>query len=429
MTSERPRADLLIEHAAQLAVIHDDGKPRAGAGQGRLDAIADGAVAVAGDRIVAVGTTADVRGAVDTSGAQVVDASGKTVLPGLVDPHTHPLFGGLRHDEYAKRLAGVPMDVIFAEGGGMHRSVRETRKASDDDLRSSTGLAFRRMLAQGTTAIEAKSGYGLNPEQEIRGLQLLAELRDHSDLDIAITFLGAHFIPEDYIGRADEYVDVINKEMLPAVAKQGIAEFYDISMGDGTFSEAQAERMVEAASPYNLRLRMHVDGWIPSGGWAWAVRHGAISADHVSATTPDDIRGAGPTTTVANLIPAAELVYLMKKRGDARVMIETGVPVAIATDYCSSIHVSSLQASIGLAAAWYEITPAEATVAATLNGAYSINRASTLGSLDVGKQADIAVFDVPDVNVLAWGVGTNYLNLLVKRGRVLVDNRGREPNA
>lgn len=423
--TDRPKAELIIEHATQLVVIHDDGGgPRAGESQGRLDAVADGAVAVAAGRIIASGTTADVRAAVDDRSARVIDALGKTVMPGLVDAHTHPLFGGLRHDEYAKRLAGVPIDQIFREGGGMHRSVRETRAASDADLVSSVLRAFDRMLTHGTTSLEAKSGYGLSTKEELRGLQLLADIRQKTRLDMAITFLGAHFVPEDWLHDPDGYVSLICDEMTPAIKEQGIAQFIDISVGDepGVFSLKQGDRMVAAAQKARIPVRAHVDGFIPNGGWAWANAVGAISADHVSATTDDDIRAVGPTKTIANLIPAAEMVYLMKKRGNARLMIETGVPVCICTDYCSSINVSSLQTSIGLACAWYEITPAQAAVGATLNAAYSIGRQGDLGSLDAGKQADIAVFDVPDVNVLAWGFGSNYLDLLVKKGEIVVNN-------
>jgi imidazolonepropionase len=422
--SQQSRADLVIEHASQLAIIHDDGTgPRRGSEQGRLDDVEDGAVAVAGGRIIAVGSTESVRAAVDAAGATVVDATGKLVMPGLVDAHTHPLFGGLRHDEYAKRLAGVPMDQIFAEGGGMHRSVRETRAAPDDDILRQTRKAFARMLTHGTTAIEAKSGYGLNTEHELRSLRLLQGLRGDTKLDMAITFLGAHFVPEDWLGQEERYVDIIVNEMTPAVAKQGIAEFVDITVGEGMFSIKSCERMAAAAREAGLPIRTHAEGFTSDGGWRWSCEAGAVSADHVSGTSDDDIRATAGTNTIANLIPPAEMVYLMKKRGNARLMIESGIPVAICTDYCSSIHVSSLQASIGMACAWYEVTPAQAAVAATLNGAYSIRRQGDLGSLDVGKQADIGVYDVPNVNTLAWGFGSNYLDLLVKKGEIVVDNR------
>lgn len=414
--------DLLIEHAAQLVRVRDTGAARRGPEQGRLDDVADGAVAVRDGLIVAAGSTAEVRAAVTVSpSTTVIDARGKTVMPGLVDSHTHPIFGGLRHDEYAMRLGGATIDEIFAAGGGMHRSVRETRAASDETLLRSTIAAFDRMLDQGTTTVEAKSGYGLSLDEELRSLRLLGEARAHTALDVVISFLGAHFVPEDHAGRRSEYARLIAEEMIPAVAEQGLAEFCDGSWEEGAFTAAEMTRIFDAARARGLKLRCHIDNFEAAGGWEGVTAvPGMLAAEHVTGTPDAEIRKVGATNVIANLLPGAELVYRVAKRANARLLIETGVPVAISTDYCSSIHVSSLQACVGLATAWFGMTPAEAVVGATINGAYSLGRERSVGSLDPGKQADILVLNVPHVNVMAWGFGTNYVDTVIKRGRVVV---------
>lgn len=413
----RPKADLLIVHADSLCQIHDSGSPRRGPDQGELDIIHDGALAVAGGQIVAVGSTNEVLAACDTEGADVYDARGQTVLPGLVEAHSHPVFAGSRYLEYAQRLSGVSLQEVAASGGGIWNSVLRTRAATDEELLAHTVRAFGRMAADGITTLEAKSGYGLNTEQELRSLRILDAARQQSPLDIAITFLGAHVVPAEL--DTDSYVAQICDEMLPAVAEQGIAEFSDVTCETGYFDVRQASRVIERSRDFHLPCRIHADAWLPSGGWALAAETGARSADHVTFATDDEIRASAGTETVAVLLPIAEIVYFSKKRANARLLIEQGVPVVIATDYCSSIPVHSLRSAIGFAAAWFEIPPGACIVGATLNAAYSLGRADVLGSLDKGKQADILILDCQHPFQFVWELGATPVRRVYKRGRLV----------
>ncbi|MGH2585624.1 MAG: imidazolonepropionase [Dehalococcoidia bacterium] len=417
--TEMLKADRIIVHAASLCQIKDRGGPRRGADQDALDLIDNGAVAIAGERILAAGSTEDVLRSCDVSAAEVYDARGQTVLPGLVEAHSHPVFAGSRYLEYAQRLSGVSIDEIVAAGGGIWNSVLRTREASDDELLTHAVAAFDRMLADGITAVEAKSGYGLTPEQELRTLRLIDAARQRTPLDVIPTFLGAHVVPAGM--EADAYVDQICEAMLPAVAEQRIAEFCDVTCEAGYFDARQATRVIERAAEYGLPRRIHADAWTPSGGWPLAAATHARTADHVTFATDEEIRAVGQTDTIAVLLPVAETVYLSRKRVNARLLIEQGVPVAIATDYCSSIPIHSLRAAIGLAAAWFEISPGACIVGATLNAAYSLNRAAEIGSLEAGKQADILVLDCEHPFQFVWELGHTPVRRVYKRGQVVRD--------
>jgi imidazolonepropionase len=421
--SSLPVADQLIVHASALCRITDHGEPRRGAAQSDLNIVEDGALAIAGERIIAAGTMAEVLRACDASSAEVYDASGQTVLPGLVEAHSHPVFGGSRYLEYAQRLSGSSLQEIVAAGGGIWNSVLRTRATPDDELLAGMIRVFDRMLQDGITTVEAKSGYGLTPEQEIRNLLLVEAARAQTLLDVAPTFLGAHVVPAGM--DTDAFVAQICDEMLPAVAAQGIAEFCDVTCESGYFDVAQATRVVERAAAYGLPCRIHADAWLPSGGWALATSLGALTADHVTFATDEEIRGTGRTDTMAVLLPAAELVYFSKKRANARLLIEQEVPVVIATDYCSSIPVYSLRATIGLAAAWFEIPPGACIVGATLNAAYSLRRAGDAGSLDPGKLADVLVLDCAHPFQFVWELGHTPVRRVYKRGRLVVESSRR----
>lgn len=417
----QPKADLIIVHAASLCQIKDSGGPRRGASQSELDIVADGAVAVAGETILAVGSTSEILAAVDTTGAEMLDASGMTVLPGLVEAHSHPVFAGSRYREYAQRLAGVPRAEILASGGGIWNSVLQTRAASDAELLARTTQAFARMLADGITTTEAKSGYGLTTEQELRSLRLIDEARRQTPLEVAPSFLGAHVVPAGM--SVERYVEQICEEMLPAVVAQGIAEFCDVSCEAGDFDVRQARRVIECSTRHGFPCRIHADAWEASGGWPLAAEMHALTADHLSGTSDEEIRSVGRTDTIAVLLPTAELTYLMTKHANARLLIEQEVPVAIATDYCSSIPAYSLRASIGLASARLGMTPGESIVGATLNAAYALQRQHRIGSLEPGKQADILILNCEHPFQLVWELGQTPVQRVIKRGRVVAGSR------
>ncbi|HEY4609016.1 MAG TPA: imidazolonepropionase, partial [Ilumatobacteraceae bacterium] len=377
-------SDLNVVHAQSLARVHDEGVVRRGRTQGDLDIVSDGAVAIRNGVIVAVGPTDEVLSAHGADDVLTIDASGRCVLPGLVECHSHPLFAGERHSEYAERLGGASLAEVAARGGGIWSSVVATRNATDGELVARAVTAFQRIMRGGVTTLEVKSGYGLTVAQELRGLDLLDQARQMTPLRLVITFLGAHVVPRDLDGefeqRADDYTGLIEHDMLPAVAAQGIAEFQDVTVERGYFTPEQAMRLMHRSRQFRLPVRVHADAWASSQGWRTAAEAGAMSAEHLTYTPAEEIADVGRSDTIAVLLPIAELIYMTSERAKARLFIDNEVPVAIATDYCSSIHATSLLNTLATAAPWFTMTPGEVIVGATLNAAYSLGRQAMCGS-------------------------------------------------
>lgn len=415
--------DLNVVGASAVALVRDRGSPRTGALQGEMDVVTNGAVAIRDGLIVAAGPTGEVLSEWGDPAVTQLDATGRTVLPGLVECHSHPIFGGERHEEYAERLGGASLAEVAARGGGIWSSVVASRAAPDHELSARLDTAYRRILAGGATTLEVKSGYGLTVDEELRELRLLEDSRRLTPLELVITFLGAHVVPRD-IGAGDGgtdagevYTDLIADGMLPAVARQGIAQFHDVTVEDGLFTPAQAQRLIRLGRQAGLPPRVHADAWKPSQGWATAAGERAVSAEHLTYTPDDEIRDVGSTRTVAVLLPVAELIYMTDRRANARLFVDNSVPVAIATDYCSSIHATSLLQTMGLAAPWFRLTPAEVTVGATLNAAYSLGLQDRCGSLDTGKRGDLIVLDCPHPNEMFLAPGAPLLTDIVVAGR------------
>ena len=407
--------DFAVVHAGQLVRVGEGASgPRRGAEQGHLDVIDDGALVASGGVIAAVGTTSDIRRRYALDRARVIDAGGRVVMPGLVDAHTHPVFAGSRHAEYAERLGGASMAEVAARGGGIWWSVQRTRETSEDELRHLVARHFGELLGSGTTTIEAKSGYGQTTETELTHLRLIDEVARTMPLRVIPTFLGAHIVPREQ-SSADAYVEVVVDEMLPRVKEQGIAVFCDTSCGD-SFSVPLAERVLRAAAELGLGGRVHADGGTVTGGWELANRCGAASGDHLTALSREQIERVGAGDTVAVLLPMAELCYLWP-RADARALIDTGVPVAIATDHCSSIHAPSLLGAMTMAAPWFRMTPAEVIAAVTVNAAYSLGVLDQVGTLDPGKSADLLITTVEDYRMLVFESGTPLIARVVVAGR------------
>ena len=415
--------DLNVVHAASLARVDDTGQPRRGAMQHDLGIVSDGAVAIRDGVIVAIGTTDEVLATHADRDVQTIDASGRCVLPGLVECHSHPLFAGDRHHEYAERLGGASLADVAARGGGIWSSVVATRAAADDELLSRLANTLQRIVAGGVTTLEVKSGYGLTVDEELRGLDLLQRARSLTPMQLAITFLGAHVVPRDLGGDAEErgntYTDLIDSDMLPAVLAQGIAEFQDVTVEHGYFTPEQALRLMRRSEELGLPVRVHADAWAPSQGWRTAVDGRALSAEHLTFTPDDEIREVGRTDTVAVVLPMAELVYMTRRRANARLFIEHGVPVAVSTDFCSSIHATSLLNTVAMAAPWFRMTPGEVIVGATLNAAYSLGRQSSCGSLDIGKRGDVIILDCPHPDEVCLAVGAPLLDQVVIAGRIV----------
>lgn len=420
-------SDLNVVHATSLVRIDDSGEARRGATQGELGVVADGALAVRDGVIVAVGTTDAVLANHGDAGVPTIDARGRCVLPGLVECHSHPLFAGERHHEYAERLGGASLAEVAARGGGIWSSVVATRNAGNDELLNRLAKTLQRIVAGGVTTLEVKSGYGLTVAEELRGLELLQQARSLTPMELAITFLGAHVVPRDLEGdadeRADRYTDLIEGDMLSAVASQGIAEFQDVTVEQGYFTPDQALRLMRRSRERGLPVRVHADAWASSQGWRTAVEGAAISAEHLTYTPDEEIREVGRTDTVAVILPMAELVYMTSERANARLFIDTDVPVAVATDFCSSIHATSLLNTIATAAPWFRMTPGEVIVGATLNAAYSLGRQASCGSLDVGKRGDLIILECPHPDEICLAVGAPLLEHVVIAGDVVMGVR------
>jgi imidazolonepropionase len=390
---------LLIEHLDALWTVGGPA-PRAGSRQGDITAIADGAVGVAGATIVAAGTTADVRAAIQIADAtRVIDGRGHALVPGFVDGHTHVVFAGDRREELRRRLGGATYADIAAAGGGILSTVRATRAASEAELAAQTRARLAEMLAAGTTTCEAKSGYGLEPESEQRMLRVIAALEGRQPVELAATFMGAHEVPPEYRGRQSDYVRLVIDEMIPAAASH--AEWCDVFCDRGFFTPDESVAILQAGLRAGLKPRLHADELAASGGPAVAARVGARSADHLVQVTPDGIADLARAGTVATLLPIAAFYLKLGRFAPARDLIGAGVPVALATDVNPGGGFSpSMPFAMALGCFGMGLTFEEALAAATINGAYSLDRHARIGSLEPGKQFDAVLVDGPAVNLL-----------------------------
>jgi imidazolonepropionase len=389
-----------------------------------LGIVEDGAVAVQGDRIALVGTTSEVLAEVG-DGATLIDACGKVVLPGFVDPHTHLVFAGDRASEFELRLQGASYMEILAAGGGIQSTVSVTRQASLDQIVDQSRERLDRMLAHGTTTAEAKTGYGLDTENELKMLEAIRLLDESHPVDLVPTFLGAHAVPEEYRERADDYVNLVVDEMLPALERAGYFGqerhlFCDVFCEEGAFSVEQSRHILEQAKHLGMGLKIHTDEFKSLGGTTLAVELGATSADHLACTTEEEIELLANSDTIGVLLPGTPFGLAEDHYAPARKLIDAGVAVALATDlnpgtcYCESIPLI-----MALACRQMGMTPAEALVASTVNAAYAVGLGHEVGSLEAGKKADLLILDIPDYRHLAYRFGTNLVQTVIKAGRVI----------
>jgi imidazolonepropionase len=390
---------LLIEHLDELWTVSGPA-PRTGTRQADVAPIADGAVAVSGASIVAAAQTTDVRAAVSvTAATTVIDGRGFSLVPGFVDGHTHIVFAGDRRDELRRRLGGATYAEIAASGGGILSTVRATRAASEAELAAQTTVRLAEILAAGTTTVEAKSGYGLDTDTECRMLRVIGALGRSQPVEIAATFMGAHEVPPDYRGRQAEFVRLVIDEMIPAAAAD--AEWCDVFCDKGFFTPEESVAILEAGVRAGLKPRLHADELAASGGPAVAARVGARSADHLVQVTTDGIAELARAGTVATLLPAAAFYLKLGRFAPARALIAAGVPVALATDVNPGGGFSpSIPFVMMLGCFAMGLTFEEALVAATINGAYGLDRHDRVGSLESGKQFDAVLVDGPAVNLL-----------------------------
>ena len=400
------------------------GAPRRGAAQGDLGIVEHGCVASRDGVVVFVGDERDYRRQVrlERSGVEI-DATGRTVLPGFVDPHTHLPFAGSREREFSLRLQGARYEAIAAQGGGILSTVEATRRTSYDALVDLGKTRLNRMLLHGTTTVEAKSGYGLTLDDELKQLRVLKALDGIHPVDIVPTFLGAHAVPKEYRSDRDAYVREIIDRMIPEVARQSLARFCDVFVEEIAFTPGEAEAILTAAAKCGLGLRVHADQLSDSGGAHLAARLRAASADHLEHTGEAGIRALAGSPTAAVLLPGAAFFLRVPGTGLGRRLVDAQVPVAVATDFNpGTCPTEAMPAILPLACLNFGLSAAEAIVAATLNAAYALGLAQTAGSLEVGKTADAQVLDVPNHLHLVYHFGVNHCRTVVKNGRVVVED-------
>jgi imidazolonepropionase len=416
-----PTADLIIRHARSLFTCAGPA-PRRGSDQAEAGAVADGAVAAFDGTIVFAGTTADCdRLVAPAPGARTLDASGRTIVPGFVDAHTHAVFAGDRLEELRRRLAGATYAQISAEGGGILSTVRATREAPDDALAAETSVRLDEMLRCGTTTCEVKSGYGLRLDAELKMLRVIRRLGREHPLELVPTFMGAHEIPPEYRERRREYVDLVTGAMIPAVAREGLAEWCDVFCETGVYTPEESEEILRAGLKAGLKPRIHADELAASGGSLVAARVGARSADHLIHVPPDGIRALADAGTVATLLPPAAFYLKLGRYAPARDLIAAGVPVALATDVNPGGGFSpSLPFAMMLACFAMQLTLEEALIGVTLNAAYSLDRHDRVGSLEPGKQMDAVIVRGDLASLIR--AGAESITTVIKRGRVVVQN-------
>ena len=391
--------------------------PSAGKDQGAVRFLPRGAMVVRNGMIEAVGPEEEILSSL--SGAEFdeeIDCGGRCVIPGFVDPHTHMCFARRREEEFSLRLAGTPYLEILQKGGGILSSVRSVREASDDELFEHTLSLALSALSMGTTAVEMKSGYGLDTETELRMLSVIRRVGRESPLDVIPTFMGAHAVPEEYKGRADEFTDLIVKEMLPAAKEQGIARFCDVFCEEGVFSLAQTERILTEAGRLGFGLKVHADEVHDTGGAGLAAKVGAVSAEHLLAASDEGLSAMAAAGVAAILLPATAY-SLRKPYARARAMIDRGVPVALATD-CNpgSSFTESMPFVFGLGVMAMGLTVNEALTAATKNSACAIGAGDVCGTLERGKQADFLVLDGETPAIMAYHAGVSPVDEVYKKG-------------
>lgn len=416
----REKVDLLIVNANELITLEGGSqKPRVGKQMREIGVIHNGALAVKDGKIVAVGKTSEVTRVYRAS--NIISANEKIVLPGFVDPHTHLVFAGSREDEFQMRVEGAYYMEILKAGGGILKTVRETRKASVEKL---ADIALKRldvMLEHGTTTVEAKSGYGLSTKDELKILEAIKRANQLHCIDVVPTFMGAHAVPPEYSGNQQAYVNLIVEEMLPKVAEGRLAEFCDVFCEKGVFSLEQTRHVLAAGKSYGLKAKVHADEMSMLGGAELAADIGAVSADHLLYSSDDGVKAMAAKGVVAVLLPAAAFSLMSGRYADARNMIECGVPVALGTDFNPSCWVENMQLVIAFACHFMKLTSAEAITAATINAAHAIGRAHEVGSLEIGKKADAIILNVPNHKFLGYRFGVNLVDKVVKNGRVIVD--------
>ena len=415
-------ANWIITGASQLLTLQGE-IPRRGSSLSNLGIVKNGALLVRDGRIVAVGTRAQVEARKDARAVEKLHVGGRVVLPGFVDSHTHLIHAASRADEYELKIQGASYEEIARQGGGILNSVTKLRAANADALKARARAALEEFASFGTTTIEAKSGYGLDVASELKILRLQRELKSEQPVEIVSTFLGAHVVPSEFRGKVngtERYISLLLDRMLPDVVSKKLAEFCDVFCDRGAFTLEQSRRILRAALQLGLGVRLHAEQLSRSGATRLGVEFRAASCDHLEQVNATDIGALAKSQTVATLLPGCNFHLGSKNYAPARALIDAGAVVALATDYNPGTSPTvSTPMILSLACSQLRMSPAEAIAAATINGAYALRRERRIGSLETGKQADLAVFEVEDYREIPYYFGMQRCWMTMKNGEVV----------
>jgi imidazolonepropionase len=384
--------------------------------------VTDGYIAIAGDRIIELGK-GDVSSQICGSRTEIIDARGKVVIPGLIDAHTHLVHGGSREKELALKLNGMSYLEILKQGGGILDTVAKTRQASHEELKKQAQKSLDQMLIHGTTTIEAKSGYGLDLDTEIKCLQVARELNDEHPIDIIPTYLGAHAIPKEFSANPQGYIRMMIEEVMPYVIGHRLAEFMDVFCEEGVFSPEDARELMEAGRDMGFKLKIHADEIVSVKGAELAAEMQAISADHLLAASADGLNAMCQAGVTAVLLPGTSFYLMLGRYADARKMIAKGLRVALASDYNpGTCPTENLQAIMTLACFGMQLSPEEILKGMTINAAYAVDRAAEIGSIEAGKKADLVILNAPNWDYVIYHFGINHVDKVIKSGRLVVED-------
>lgn len=416
--------NIIIKNAAQLVTCSGN-EAKKGLEMGELGVIENGTIVIEEGVITQVGKTDEVLKTVNEDNFQVIDAKGKAVLPGFVDSHTHFVFGGDRAEEFSWRLQGVDYMEIMERGGGILSTVKATRNETEEVLHEKGFERLTSMMSFGITTVEGKSGYGLDTETELKQLRVMKKINGHHPMDVVTTYMGAHAVPTEYKGQEDRMIEDIIQHVLPQVQKEGLAEFCDVFTEKNVFSIQQSRKLLTAAAAMGFKLKIHADEIVPLGGAELAAEVGAVSADHLLQVSEKGMKSLADKKVVATLLPGTAF-SLKASYAPARALMNAGCAVALASDFNpGSCHTESIPLIIALATLYMGMTPEETVTALTLNGAAAIGREKEVGSLDVGKKGDVVILKDPSYHFLSYHIGVNTVEQVIKKGRLVMDNRPR----
>ncbi|MCC3669624.1 MULTISPECIES: imidazolonepropionase [Terrisporobacter] len=416
------KMDLIIKNIGKLVTMEGSFLPRIGKQMNELTILENAYIAVVEGKIFQVGTGEDYKELVGEN-TIIDDASGMLVTPGLVDSHTHLVHGGSRENEFSKKLNGVPYIQILQEGGGILSTVNATKNSTFDELYNKAKKSLDRMLEFGVTTVEEKSGYGLELETEVKQLEVAHKLDKDHPVDLVHTFLGAHAVPVEYKSNNEAYIKLLVEEIMPKVKELDLAEFCDVFCEEGVFSVEESDYILSKAKEMGYKLKIHADEIVPIGGAELAAKLGCISADHLMAASDEGLRDMAEKGVIANILPGTSF-NLNKPSANGRKMIDLNVPISLSSDYNpGSCPSENLQFVMQLGCLNLKMTPNEVLTAVTINAAHCVDRSTEIGSIEVGKKADIAIFDAPNVEYLMYHFGINHIDRVYKEGRLVVKNK------